>query len=50
MIALVLAGAVLIVGASHSGSTGESRNPAPTEPKASTIIGTVMVAGDSCGW
>lgn len=24
--------------------------PSPTEPAASTIIGTVMVGGASCGW
>src|SRR4029079_15635404 len=28
----------------------DSTAPAPTEPTASTIIGTVIVTGDSCGW
>ena len=33
-----------------SGKACTSRKPAPTEPTASTIIGTVITAGDSCGW
>ena len=27
-----------------------SNAPAPTEPIASTTMGAVMTAGDSCGW
>ena len=34
---------------SASGNSETSRKPAATEPTASTIIGTVMTGGDSCG-
>ena len=39
-------------GASQSASRSPiARNaPAPTEPMARMIIGTVITGGDSCGW